>query len=89
MPTEPKPAKRIDRWRKARRAAAREQGRGDLPGQLLFPWYGNRAPAEAADVAGQLRFPWAGAPIPAEESRTTGLPTAGRVSSLRRKGAST
>ena len=53
MRVEPQPGRRADRWRKARRAIAREQGRGDLPGQLLFPWYVGPLPMEesrAADV---------------------------------------
>jgi len=46
MPTDPQPGRRIDRWRKARRATARQNGLGDLPGQLLFPWYVAPLPME-------------------------------------------
>jgi len=92
MPTERNRAGRPDRWRKTRRAVAREHGHGDIPGQLLFPWYLARTAEDgpqAADTAGQLRFPWVSAPVPAEEPGAADAPTAGRVSSLRRKGAST
>ena len=52
MRTDPKPARRIDRWRKTRRALAREQGSGDLPGQMLFPWYAGPMPTEESRAAG-------------------------------------
>jgi hypothetical protein len=52
MRTDPKPARRIDRWRKTRRAVARKRGRGDLPGQLLFLRYVGPLPTEETRTAG-------------------------------------